>query len=72
MEGYVSHMTNTTDIAEGTRIYATETIDLLDDSIPAGTEGVVFALARSDAADLLVEWDNGYATGVNSGSVAVI
>lgn len=63
-------MTQTKSIAEGDRIYATEKIDLYHESIPAGTEGTVFAFGKS--VDLLIEWDNGYATGADSSSVALI
>lgn len=62
-------MTQTQDIAEGDRVYATEDIDLLDDVIPAGMEGTVFGLGA--CVDLLIDWDNGYATGADNGSVAL-
>lgn len=69
-------MTTTQSIATGDRIYATETINFVEDSeierIVAGTEGTVERLTGLDDVDLIVEWDSGYVTGVNSGSVAMI
>lgn len=68
--------TSSRQIAEGDRIYATETINFVQDSeierIVAGTEGTVERLTGFDDVDLIVEWDSGYVTGVNSGSVALI
>lgn len=68
--------TSSREIAEGDRIYATETINFVEDGdierIVAGTEGTVERLTGLDDVDLIVEWDSGYVTGVNSGSVALI
>jgi hypothetical protein len=69
-------MTKTQSIAEGDRIYATESIDLMhtgDSFIRAGDEGTVTRLLGFDDFDLEVEWDGGFGTtAVNSGSVALI
>lgn len=68
----------TTQIAEGDRIYATESIDHdaaptdTGGPIPAGSEGTVAGLTGSDAADLLIEWDAGFTSAVDGGSVALV
>jgi hypothetical protein len=65
------------EITEGDRVYATETIIFSDgydsaERIVVGTEGTVECLTGHDDIDLLVEWDSGYTTGVNSASVALV
>jgi hypothetical protein len=68
-------MTMTQQIAEGDRIYATETVRFgygdYDDG-PRGTEGTVTSFTGIDAPDLYVEFDNGIAGAVDSGSVSLI
>lgn len=64
-------------IAEGDRIYATETILISDgydgaDVILPGSEGEVAELTGDDDYDLLIEWDRGFQGVVNSGSVALL
>lgn len=62
-------------IAEGDRIYATEALTFDGEDmlyVPAGREGTVVRLTGDDAHDLEIEWDSGYMTGVNSGSVALV
>ncbi|MES2211372.1 MAG: hypothetical protein V4515_14510 [Chloroflexota bacterium] len=69
-------MTQTQSIAEGDRIYATESIDLMhagDLFVRPGDEGTVTRLLGFDDFDLEIEWDAGFGvTAVNSGSVALI
>jgi hypothetical protein len=73
-------MTTTKSIAEGDRIYATETIGYLeiidpklnDGVIERGDEGTVIELIRDSICDLLVEWDAGFIGAVDSGSVALV
>lgn len=73
-------MTKTQSIAEGDRIYATETISygyvtdptLNDGVIEHGDEGTVIEMTGDDANDLYIEWDRGFAGTANSGSVALI
>lgn len=59
-------------ITENARIYTTDTIDLGDDMIPAGTEGTVAAFTGHDGFDLLIEFDAGFLTAINSGDVALV
>lgn len=61
--------------AENDRVYATERIDFVGEDfifVPAGREGTVERLTQLDDVDLIIEWDSGYVTGVNSGSVALV
>jgi hypothetical protein len=61
--------------ATGDRVYATEMINFQEagevERIVPGAEGSVERLTGDDAHDLIIEWDSGYVTGVNSGSVAL-
>lgn len=59
------------EIAEGDRIYATETIDYYDFKINAGAEGTVTCLNESGRYDLWIEWDTGFQAMADSGSVAL-
>jgi hypothetical protein len=69
-----------TTYAEGSRIYATETIRYAgfyqdgyqDHVVRSSDEGVVVELTGDDAYDLLIEWDAGFLGSVNSGSVALV
>lgn len=66
--------------AEGTRIYATETLGYLeitdpamnDGMVTAGMEGTVIELTGNDDYDLYVEWDLGFAGFASSTDVAVV
>lgn len=72
-------MTTTKQIAEGDRIYATETIiyDTPDfggtvQGLPVGSEGTVTELTGHDDYDLYIEWDLGFCGTADSGSVALV
>lgn len=66
-------MTTTQSIATGDRIYATEAIKLSNgETVAAGAEGVVADVIDDIACDLLIEWDAGFMSGADSGSVALI
>lgn len=59
----------------GDRIYATGTINFTNhelDRIDPGTEGTVARLTGDDCCDLEIEWDSGYLTAADSGSVALV
>jgi hypothetical protein len=68
------------EIAEGDRVYATETITYPevtretcnDGVIEPGFEGTVIELIGHDGIDLVVEWDADFVGGVNSSSVALV
>lgn len=58
------------------RIYATEVINFTShelDRIAVGHEGTVTEVRKdAECCELMVEWDSGYLTAADSGSVALV
>lgn len=59
-------------LAEGTKVYAIDTITYDDYLIVAGDEGMIIGYTGRDGDDLRIEWDAGFEGTANCGDIAAL